>query len=412
MATTIPSVSLYGNSPDTINTEGRNPLVSGGGNSVARPSSSLSSLQLSYSQEVFDSVEISASARQAYSDGGTETSAQFSATWVHYEKIDLQVSYTQASGEAGRSEVSRPSLRQVMGDVREAFKSILAELRDKLTEGMEAPKRTRLSLPNPGSGNSGGPGADSLEGGSLDATTDKLLRGYLGLLRHFAKEMGSNSQIEKAIANLEAYLKGGEEGSTESVQAAESITVNVSVEVTQVTEINVNFNGEQSSEDPIVIDLDEDGVEVSDVKQGVRFDLNGDGIKEQTAFADGGDGVLVLDRNGNGVIDSGKELLGDQNGAANGFAELAQYDDNLDHAIDAKDAIFERLRVWVDRNSDGISQRAELLTLMDVGIQSIGLKNRETDDYVNGNRIAQKGCFTRIDGSHGIVADAMFNYFA
>jgi hypothetical protein len=277
---------------------------------------------------------------------------------------------------------------------------------------VDAPKKTRLSLPNPESGNSGASAAGAGEGGGLDGSTDKLIRGYLGLLRHFAKGMGKNSQIEKAIKSLEAYLSGSGESGAETAQAAESITVNISVEVTQVTQVNVSFEGQQQSQDPIVIDLDEDGVEVSDVRQGVRFDLNGDGIKELTAFANGGDGVLVLDRNGNGVIDSGKELFGDQNGAANGFAELAKYDENLDRAIDAKDTVFDQLRVWVDRNSDGISQQAELLTLMDAGIRSIGLSTRETDDRVNGNRIAQKGCFMRMDGSRGITADAMFNYVA
>ncbi len=412
MATTVPSVSLYGNSLDTVANQGKNPLASGGQSTVVQSGSSLSSMQLLYSQEVYDSVEISAAARQAYSEGGTETSTQLSAKWVHYERIDLQLSYTRATGEAGSSESARPSLRQVMGDVREAFKSILSDLRDRMTEGVDAPKRTRLTLPNPGNGGSNASGGDPLEGVKLDASTDKLLRGYLGLLRHFAKEMGTNSQIEKAITSLEAYLKGGEQGSTESARAAESITINVSVEVTQVTEVNVRFEGQQQSQDPIVIDLDEDGVEVSDVKQGVRFDLNGDGIKEQTAFANGGDGVLVLDRNGNGVIDNGKELFGDQNGAANGFAELAKYDDNLDRAIDARDAVFDQLRVWVDGNRDGISQQAELLRLMDVGIQSIGLDYRDSDDRVNGNLIAQKGYFTRTNGATGIVADAMFNYIA
>jgi hypothetical protein len=281
-----------------------------------------------------------------------------------------------------------------------------------MTEGVDAPKKTRLSLPNPESGNSGASAAGAGEGGGLDGSTDKLIRGYLGLLRHFAKGMGKNSQIEKAIKSLETYLSGSGESGAETAQAAESITVNISVEVTQVTEINVKFEGQQQSQDPIVIDLDEDGVEVSDVKQGVRFDLNGDGVKELTAFANGGDGVVVLDRNGNGVIDSGRELFGDQNDAANGFAELAKYDANLDRAIDAKDTVFDRLRVWVDRNSDGISQRAELLALMDAGIRSIGLSSRETNERVNGNRIAQEACFTRMDGSHGIAADAMFNYFA
>ena len=64
--------------------------------------------------------------------------------------------------------------------------------------------------------------------------------------------------------------------------------------------------------DPLIIDLDRDGVFTKSKENGVYFDFDGDGFKEKTAWVDDGDGLLVLDRNGNGVIDNGSELFGDK----------------------------------------------------------------------------------------------------
>ncbi|MBN2653553.1 MAG: hypothetical protein JXR79_00355 [Nitrospirae bacterium] len=80
---------------------------------------------------------------------------------------------------------------------------------------------------------------------------------------------------------------------------------------------------------PIVLDLDKDGVETTDLNDGAYFDHDGNGFAEQTGWASSDDGLLVMDRNNDGIINDGKELfgnstiLGDGTKASNGFEALA-----------------------------------------------------------------------------------------
>jgi hypothetical protein len=58
--------------------------------------------------------------------------------------------------------------------------------------------------------------------------------------------------------------------------------------------------------DPLTLDLDGDGIET--VAAGVLFDHTGEGRRAATGWVGPDDGYLVLDRNGNGTIDDGREL--------------------------------------------------------------------------------------------------------
>jgi len=169
---------------------------------------------------------------------------------------------------------------------------------------------------------------------------------------------------------------------------------------------------EENQADPLVLDLDGDGIELSTAREGVDFDVTGDGNKEKTAFTTGDDGFLAADWNGNGMIDSGRELFGDQNGAVNGFAELSKHDSNQDEKIDQEDDIYSKLLVYRELNGDGISQANELASLADYGILSLSLKAQNAALTSNGNSITQIGSYNRQDGSKGLMGDVWLNYLA
>ena len=164
--------------------------------------------------------------------------------------------------------------------------------------------------------------------------------------------------------------------------------------------------------DPLTLDLDNNGLDTTgiDPANPILFDHDADDVKTATGWIKASDAFLVLDRNGNGTIDSGRELFGDATPlyagglAADGFAALAQEDSNADGRVDATDARFADLRLWTDLNQDGISQSNELFTLEQKSVAAlIVAKTENAVVLANGNQIADLGGYLRTDGSGGVL---------
>jgi len=159
--------------------------------------------------------------------------------------------------------------------------------------------------------------------------------------------------------------------------------------------------------DPLALDIDGNGIQTTGVGNGVQFDIDGDGRLDQSSFVTGNDAMLALDHNGNGTIDSGRELFGDQNGHANGFMALADFDENGDGRIDQSDAVYGRLKLLrIDRNN-----RQSQQGLYESGIASISLNNHNVYQLLNrDDLIAQSGSYRRADGSQGLVVDLLLGH--
>ncbi|MNH50190.1 Bifunctional hemolysin/adenylate cyclase precursor [compost metagenome] len=170
--------------------------------------------------------------------------------------------------------------------------------------------------------------------------------------------------------------------------------------------------------DPLILDLDGDGIETIHIDDSnAFFDLDLNGFAESTSWAHGDDGLLVLDRNSDGVINNGGELFGDRTllddgvtYASSGFDALAEFDDNLDNVIDSNDSIYNLLRIWQDVNNDGVSTASELKNLIDLGIVSIALSYLNTGITDSADNIQVRvGEFLRDDGSTGAMGEYLFN---
>ena len=169
------------------------------------------------------------------------------------------------------------------------------------------------------------------------------------------------------------------------------------------------------SASPLMLDLNGDGVQTITLANGVQFDLLATGSAQATAWVDRHDGLLAIDLNGDGVVNTGAELLGsstrlaDGSLARDGWQALAQFDANADGQIDLSDAVFNQLRVWVDADTDGTTDVGELRTLAEAGIQSISLQRDASQTAQNGNILDGMATVQHTDGTTTQMTDAWLN---
>lgn len=163
---------------------------------------------------------------------------------------------------------------------------------------------------------------------------------------------------------------------------------------------------------PLILDARKKGFHLTDIQHGVQFRFFPNNAPVKTSWTDPafGNGFLVLDRNGNGIIDDGTELFGDLSAqppseTPNGYASLAVFDErsqggNEDGIISSEDLIFDSLRVWIDADQNGRSDPTELHTLRELGIAAIELKYHHTpfvDQF--GNEFRYTGRMLQGDGA-------------
>lgn len=145
--------------------------------------------------------------------------------------------------------------------------------------------------------------------------------------------------------------------------------------------------------EPLLVDVRGNGFALTSAADGVQFDLNGDGHPVQIAWTRRGsdDAFVGVDRDRNGRIDSGLELLGGMAPGSNGFATLLWYDgvtdldststgrQPKDGMLNGADAFFPKLILWTDINHNGISEEDELESAAHAGFVGFATGYMSTD---------------------------------
>jgi len=131
--------------------------------------------------------------------------------------------------------------------------------------------------------------------------------------------------------------------------------------------------------DPLVINFDGAAAQLSD--QRFEFDLDADGRSEALPLLRAGSGLLAFDRNGDGRINDGRELFGALSG--DGFADLAELDSDGNGWLDAADAGFGQLQVWIP-HAGAAAGEGRLMTLTQAGVAAISLRSIQSSFDLRG----------------------------
>jgi hypothetical protein len=178
----------------------------------------------------------------------------------------------------------------------------------------------------------------------------------------------------------------------------------------------VSGNGDDGSsfwenwwpDDPIVLNLDGGAVQTQALQGSTAFfDMQNNGARVHTGWVTAGEGLLVYDPDGSNSVTGDRDLVA-------GFDALKTLAKEVDGAssdsLSASDAVWAKLKVWVDTTGTGDFHSDQLYTLGQLGITSINLNAANVQENSNGNTILADSSFTRSDGSSGDIAGVALRF--
>nr|CAX84233.1 uncharacterized protein bu93_0030 [uncultured bacterium] len=167
-----------------------------------------------------------------------------------------------------------------------------------------------------------------------------------------------------------------------------------------------------STSDPLVLDLDGNGIQLTSKENGVPIDIDGDGVLDRSGWTSGGDGILVVDRDGDGAIAGMSEVVSERMvpAAQSSLGALATFDSDHNGRIDGQDVDFGKVQVWVDRDHNGVSAPDELFTLTQLGITALELElDRAGETVLHDNQVSGHLKVHFADGHVGTMAEVRFD---
>lgn len=300
----------------------------------------------------------------------------------------------------------RSSVSQTYADIRQQtiryiFDLLFAARRNRLGKWMQ---ENGIETGASQAGGTNGANVTAASGNGSNGNEMYYQNGFLMM-----KPLTLVTNMKVLSLGQETYFEESESTSfstTGTVKTADGREINFNVNVGMSREFQEYYREDLelasfSFCDPLVINLDTDVAQLED--QTFYFDIDGDGEQDEVSQLGAGSGYLALDKNGDGVINDGKELFGTASG--NGFADLAKYDEDGNGWIDENDAIWDKLKIWTkDENGKDV-----LYSLAEKGVGAICLQNTATDFTQKGaggqtlGAIRNTGVFLYENGNVGTV---------
>ncbi|MFC2992796.1 hypothetical protein, partial [Halomonas tibetensis] len=179
--------------------------------------------------------------------------------------------------------------------------------------------------------------------------------------------------------------------------------------------IDVTIEPSDANAAPIALDLDGDGVEYLSLDAGVMFADDSTGESVNTAWVGADDGLLVIDANNSGTVDETREYVfteWSETAKTDMEAVREVFDTNNNGMLDPGDEAWSQFAVWQDANSDGKTDAGELVSLGELGVESIELNygsESEARTDADGDVIVfGQSQVNWTDGSVTIAEDASF----
>ncbi|WP_027857106.1 hypothetical protein [Marinobacterium jannaschii] len=246
---------------------------------------------------------------------------------------------------------------------------------------------------------------ENLSSGEAEEANNQLQQAYQSQLQLQPVELQVNVQMSRHVEEYEctSFQACGK------VQTADgkSIDLNLNLQMERSYSETVTYSETRSIvfKDPLVINFEGNAADLS--PEQYEFDLDADGENELISFLGQNSAMLALDLNKDGKINDGTELFGALSG--DGFADLAQYDEDGNGYIDEADSIFSELRLW---NKHLGEDTLETLKERDIGAIYLGASETPFDikgeDNQTLGRVRESGFYLTENGEAGTVQQIDF----
>ena len=167
---------------------------------------------------------------------------------------------------------------------------------------------------------------------------------------------------------------------------------------------------------PVVFDLDGDGLELVGLNESrVVFQSDSGGPLMRLGWIGADEGILALDRDGNGLIDRTDEISfkGDYQGATTDLEGMRGFDTNGDGVFSAEDDRWSEFKIWQDLNQNGLGSANEYMSLDEAGFTAIDLTltaSGHSTDNVGDSTYTNTAVATLTDGSSLTAFDVALRF--